>query len=110
MTDYYNIIHQQIGQGQACFELSLNPSCQVYKGHFPTRPIAPGACSLEMIRQCACLALGRTVRFTSIKQCKFLLPLEPSIHKNLTLNLTWDEQSLVAVMTYGEQVVIKLRV
>ena len=100
MTNYYSIQSQQIGVAEAHFTLLLNPACEVYKGHFPTHPIAPGACSLEMIRQCACLALGEDVRFVHIKQCKYLMPLEPSIHCDLNLTLTWDETALSAVMMW----------
>lgn len=110
MTNYYHIQSQQIGVSEAHFSLLLDPSCEVYKGHFPTRPIAPGACSLEMIRQCACQALGQEVRFMNIKQCKYLLPLEPNIHSLLDLNLTWNENTISAVMTWQDQVAIKLKV
>ncbi len=110
MTNYYHIENQHITDQEAQFTLRLDPSCEVYKGHFPTRPIAPGACSLEMIRQCASIAIGQTIRFMNIKQCKYLLPLEPGIHSVLDLHLTWDENAINAVMKWQEQIAIKLKV
>lgn len=110
MTNYYYIEDQQIIDHEAHFTLRLDPSCEVYKGHFPTHPIAPGACSLEMIRQCTSIAIGQTVRFMKIKQCKYLLPLEPGIHSVLDLHLAWDDNTITAIMKWQELIAIKLKV
>lgn len=118
MTNYYTIESSSIvpsapsapNSGEAHFVLRLDPTCPVYKGHFPTHPIAPGACSLEMIRQCASIALKEEVRFLNIKQCKYLLPLEPNIHTRLDLTLTWNTETLSALMMWQEQIAIKLKV
>lgn len=110
MTDYYSIESKEIEFQEATFRLFLVRDCEVYKGHFPKHAIAPGACNIEMIRQCASVALGKEVRFLHIKQCKFLLPLEPSVHEELDLCLTWTETMINAVMSWKGQVALKLKV
>ena len=110
MTNFYHIISQQIEAGHALFHVQLPAQCPVYKGHFPGHPIAPGACHIEMIRECASVALGKEMHWNHIKQCKFLVPLEPDKHHEADVDITWSEKGMTAVVTSGETTSVKLKV
>ena len=109
MKDYYHIVSQQISDDNATFVVVLNPNCAVYKGHFPSQPIAPGACSIEMIRQCASMAMGHEVRLSRIIQCKFTLLLVPDKDQELRLQLALSSFQLTATLSAQNQVAIKLK-
>lgn len=98
MHSYYTIINQQVNEQDAVFTVSLNPDCPVYEGHFPGNPIAPGACNIEMVRQCASLAIGQEIRLTAIRVCKFTMLLRPGEPEQLCIQLHWTADQLSATI------------
>ena len=87
LKDYYKVESVVRSDGEAVYTVSLNPDCEVYRGHFPGSPVSPGVCNIQMIRECAqkeCLCLpeaatdrpglvGSAVRLyiDEIRQCRF---------------------------------------
>lgn len=64
--------------------IHLNPEHEIFKGHFPEKPILPGVCTLQIIKeiceksthQTLILAKGDNLKFTSLivpDACKNLL-------------------------------------
>ena len=109
MHNYYQIVSQSVASCTASFEVVLFADCDVYRGHFPRHHIAPGACNLEMIRQCASLAMGHEIHFSILKQCKFLALVEPEINPELHLDMKWDSDSLQAALSCDGNIVMRLK-
>ena len=104
MIDYYTILTQTIAENTAEFSVELRADCPVYAGHFPGNPIAPGACSIEMVRECASIAMQRELRFAGIKQCKFLRLMKPG--STAQISLKWENDRLKAtIINEGEPAV-----
>lgn len=98
MNDYFTILFSSRELNSAEFQVCLNESCRVYEGHFPDKPIAPGACSIEMIRRLASQVLNKEIRFTTIKQCKFSALLVPDENQILNVEMKWENNVLQAVV------------
>lgn len=109
MVNYYKILAQQIAASSAEFTIELQPDCSVYEGHFPNNPVAPGACNLEMVRECASIALGHELRIKQIKQCKFKQVLQPKQAIQLIIHLYWDENQINVTMANDNQVTMTLK-
>jgi len=109
MQGYFRIISENIQRQQAVFLIELLPSCPVYAGHFPGNPVAPGACNIEMVRQCASIALQREVRIAGIRLCKFMKLLRPDTLETLTLQMSWQDDTLSAAVMAGTEVAIQLK-
>ena len=109
MQNYYKVDKKQITDKKACFDVSLISDCEVYAGHFPNHPRAPGACSIEMIRQCISSLLQREIQFSKIHQCKFISPINPNVHKHLQLTFTNNEDKWIATVVFGEQLLMRLK-
>lgn len=109
MHSYYTIVNQQINEQDAVFIVSLNPDCPVYDGHFPGNPIAPGACNIEMVRQCAALAIGREIRLTAIRVCKFMMLLRPGEPELLSIQLNWTTDQLSATILAENNLAVQLK-
>ena len=66
----------------------------VYNGHFPGRPITPGAVMVQLLQHLASEAQGTTLRLKSARHIKFLTPVDPTkcayFHVKLALNETAD--------------------
>lgn len=111
LRNYYTLLNrQQLDSGEYLFTVRLNPDCEVYKGHFPNQPVAPGVCQLQLIKDCAELVLGRDLRIVRIKQCKFLKMILPAEVDTLDIFLSISEDlSLLASVRSGETVYVKLK-
>ena len=109
MNDFFQIEHLSVSEQQAVVQVRLNEGCSVYKGHFPGHPIAPGACSIEMIRLCAEKSFNREVRFQHIKQCKFTSLIEPDRQTLLTIHLEWNGVQITADITNGPQTAVRFK-
>lgn len=76
---YYSIVHTHLSEDGGTFHVAILPECEVYQGHFPGHPVCPGACNIEMIKECAMKLLGKKVHFRGIRQCRLTSVASPGI-------------------------------
>lgn len=77
---FYQVLSVQTASAnEAVYEVELCADCEVYEGHFPGRPVSPGVCNIEMIKECACLLTGQDLRITTIKQCRLTAIASPQV-------------------------------
>lgn len=84
----------------------------IYEGHFPEKAVVPGVCTLTIIKECLSEILGRTIKFSAIKECKYLSALLPDENINITTNIELlDDKKFKATVINEEkqQPVLKLR-
>lgn len=67
---YYKEWSAHYGGDEASFHVELLPGCDVYRGHFPARPICPGVCHIGMLKECMEEAVGVKLAIDTIKQCR----------------------------------------
>ncbi|MFA6593280.1 MAG: acyl-[acyl-carrier-protein] thioesterase [Bacteroidales bacterium] len=76
--DFFSIESYHATADKHEFRIRLSPDSDVYKGHFPGSPVAPGVCTVQMLKECAEYALGARTLMVKIGQCKFLKLVVPS--------------------------------
>jgi len=91
MNGYYHIENQEIKGDVTIFYFTLLPDCCVYKGHFPGNPVAPGVCSIQMIKACAERMTGKPLFLGYIAQCRFSVLLTPQTTPLLRLHMQLSE-------------------
>ena len=74
---YYSIKNQQTVGMVTLFDVILLPECSVYEGHFPDRPVAPGVCNIQMIKECVERITGKQLLLEYMAQCKFVNLITP---------------------------------
>lgn len=85
-NNYYRILGTEMQtDGSAVFRIALLPDCDVYRGHFPGRPVCPGVCQVEMARQCAGRLAGHPLLIRRIVSCRFLTLATPDACPELDL-------------------------
>ena len=111
INDYYTLSAvTALSETEFLFEVRLNASCAIYEGHFPGQPVAPGACQVQIIKECAERALQRPVRLKQIKQCKFLKTIIPAETPSLDVHLLFSEPDiLTAEVRSNETIYVKLK-
>lgn len=113
LNDLYNIDHIE-----ACTAtLRLNTEHPIFKGHFPDRPVLPGACQLQMIRELLCHITAKTYRLQKAATIKFITPIDPRQSGTIRLNLQYEEEKhggeknttlpVTATLIAGEVVCLK---
>jgi len=76
----------------------LNAEHEVYEGHFPGQPIAPGAALTQMVLdEVAKIAEGQKV--SQLRQIKFLAVLDPNKVSEIDLVFAFPERDGVKMFT-----------
>ena len=89
---YFSIKEGKKNESGSEFLITLNPDHQVYQGHFPGDPICPGVCSIQMVRECAEISMGKRITISAISQCRFSELLTPAKNKELLLRMTLNDK------------------
>lgn len=75
---YYKIDGWNTEEGETTFRITLLPDCDVYRGHFPGKPVCPGVCNVQVVKECAMLLTGKQLSITAIRQCRFTAVATPA--------------------------------
>ena len=70
------------------FVVEVNPKDSLFSGHFPQRPILPGVCTIQIVKECISSLLQKELHFMNIIQCKFLGMIDPNIDNKLLINIS----------------------
>lgn len=74
---YYETTRLSITGNEATFGIRLLRGCTVYRGHFPGKPVAPGAFNIQTIKECTERLIGKQLHIGTIKRCRFSSVLIP---------------------------------
>jgi len=92
--------------------LAVDESSEIFKGHFPGQPVAPGACMLQTVKEILADTLGAQIRLVKADNIKFLNMVTPDV-LNLMLRINYnsveDQVKINSYLTSGEQVFMKLQ-
>ncbi len=97
MTPFFEIRSKDIQPDVWKYTLSLNPNHPVYKGHFPQKPIAPGAMLTEMVKEIVEQELGRKLKMREAKNIKFLNMMLPENASDVQLDINVTTQDNITV-------------
>lgn len=86
---YYKLIKEtRLDANTGVFLVSLLPQADVYRGHFPQKPVCPGACNIETLRECAEVLTGRDLKIKTIKQCRLTAVATPLVSPLLDVTVS----------------------
>lgn len=109
MSDYYDILSEELQAHEGVWVVCLRADADVYRGHFPGLPIAPGACNIELIRQLTTRLLHRDCRFSEITQCRFTHLITPHVENPLRVTIRVENEQVQATVCWGETQCISLK-
>jgi 3-hydroxyacyl-[acyl-carrier-protein] dehydratase len=78
-------------EGQIITPLHLNTGSGIFKGHFPGRPVVPGACMLQLVKDVLVDNLGNALRLEKAYNLKFISMIVPEDNLGLTLIISYKE-------------------
>ena len=69
--------------------LGINPDSDILKGHFPSQPVIPGACMLQIVKEVLENALNSSLQLKKADQLKFMMMIDPTNTLTVALNMTY---------------------
>ena len=94
VKDFYFVLSkEEISQGEYLYLVELNPSHEVYKGHFPEKPITPGVCNILMIKELSEDALQKTFTLDKIDRCRLTNMVTPEGSPKLNVRIKTENAS-----------------
>jgi 3-hydroxyacyl-[acyl-carrier-protein] dehydratase len=88
--DFFTISSKQKENNSYRIMLELNAMHKIFEGHFPGQPVVPGACMLQMVKEVTEIILDKKVQLTKADNLKFLQVINPSEHRSLQMDLTFN--------------------
>lgn len=68
--------------------IELNPDHEIYKGHFPQIPVAPGVCLIQAIKEILMTKFQKKLTLTEGSNIKFLILINPKETKQFQVDFT----------------------
>ena len=95
-------------------EIQLNPSSEIYKGHFPDNPVTPGVLQIEMVKSVLSAHYQQKFRLLKMNSSKFLAILNPDKTSVVKLQLNIQEESeeeikLSGILKDGDTTFMKIQ-
>lgn len=90
LKNYYDILSQSVDETSNAhiFRIRLNPDHEIYKGHFPERPVSPGVCNLQIMKECAERIVGQDLTIKEMAQCKMPAMITPDGTPELSVSVS----------------------
>ncbi len=99
---FYRIDSKEVQEdGSVVYGVSLNTTHDVYKGHFPERPITPGVCNIQMIKELAEDASGRSLTLSEIDRCRLTAMVTPDGSPSLNIKVKIDDNTRLTATIYN---------
>ena len=94
-----NITHED---GIITAQLGINKDSDILKGHFPSHPVVPGACMLQIVKDVLETALAQPIRLKRADHLKFMTMIDPANTKHVQLNITHKNiESDILIIPFG---------
>ena len=88
--DFYTV--KQVSRNGNAFAVNIvvDNDHKVFEGHFPGRPVVLGVFTLQIVKECAELCVGKKLRYDELQNCKFSAIITPD-GNDLTIELDYVE-------------------
>lgn len=86
----YIIKQTDKGNNSVDVMVELNAQHEIFKGHFPSQPVLPGACMLQMIKEILETLFDIKFQLSKADDIKFLQMIQPSDNTVLLFSIQYD--------------------
>lgn len=84
---FFSIENQNSEDNVHSFELKIHKDHQIFEGHFPGQPIAPGVCLAQMIKELCETQLNQKLKLISARNLKFMAVLNPTENEKVKIEI-----------------------
>lgn len=80
-----NTLYTLLSESESGAVVKLLPDSIIYRSHFPGRPVTPGVCVIQMVRELLGRHLGLKLSLTDALNVKFLQVIDPEEYPEITV-------------------------
>ncbi|MET0299183.1 MAG: hypothetical protein ABW036_05460 [Flavitalea sp.] len=109
-SNFYSVAKSEVETTDAGLKklkavLEVNAQHDIFKGHFPSVPVVPGVCMMQIIKEMLETQLGHGTRLKTAANMKFLTVINPLENSSVQLELSFNDALVVNASLYNEGVV-----
>ena len=68
-------------------QVELNPSNEIFKGHFPGNPILPGVCTIQILKELLMDQTGENLILAKAATIKYLSFINPDVNNKVNFDI-----------------------
>ncbi len=114
LKDFYTITDQTVEANTQHTTIRLNPAHAIFRGHFPSNPVTPGVCMLQIIKELAEQKEASSLQLKKATNVKFLAVINPEKTPDLVIQNTYkytaDEIIVKSSSSFGDTTALKVTV
>ena len=99
--------------GRAVTTVAVEPSEEVFAGHYPGFPIFPGVCVVECVHRGVLATAEAPVTLTAVESTRFVSPVFPGDELTIEITSSWQDSTLrcraVVSTARGRAAAVRLR-
>jgi 3-hydroxyacyl-[acyl-carrier-protein] dehydratase len=112
-NNFYTITAYENEAGVVNAEIEINKEHEIFSGHFPSQPVVPGVCMMQIVRELLEKAIGRPTVLKKGDDIKFLAVINPIINNLISAVLKYsiaeDVVTVTATLSKDELVHFKFK-
>ena len=74
---YVIVDHSSLANDRVHYSITIDPSNDIFKGHFPGFPVTPGVVEIEIVKELVEHHINQKIGISKISNCKFMNLLNP---------------------------------
>jgi 3-hydroxyacyl-[acyl-carrier-protein] dehydratase len=92
-NDFYFVLSKTGADDNLSASIRFNNDHAIFKGHFPTIPIVPGVCMMQIVRELVEQATNTSLMISAGDNIKFLHVIDPREHENVQVDIKFKRSS-----------------
>lgn len=96
LKNFYDVLSSSEENGKYFTQIKINKDHDIYRGHFPGRPVTPGVILMNLFKEEAERRCGSKLQFANGKNVKFMAVVDPNSDAilNLETEITEEDQEI----------------
>lgn len=95
LKDFYTVLDSSENEGNYQTSLKINKAHEIYRGHFPQRPVTPGVILMQLFKEEAERRTGHKLQLKTGNNVKFMAVVDPNKDETLFLESEITEEDSV---------------
>ncbi|HYG38681.1 MAG TPA: hypothetical protein VD908_08685 [Cytophagales bacterium] len=91
LNNFFEILEEKQTEAESfslITKVKLNKNHQIFQGHFPSNPVVPGVCLIQMIKEIVEKDLKKELRLVRADNVKFLNMINPEENETVIIDMT----------------------
>lgn len=92
LNDFYTLENQVSEGNQVKALIAFNKSHRIFEGHFPGKPVVPGVCMMQILREVMEVELSQSLKISTGENLKFLSIINPEETPQVEVTIQYTQR------------------